>query len=63
MLMAGVSDNDFHDFQFNQEGIECAGLDQEHLGTVPSSWILMDNQSTVNVFYNKNIVKNIRESP
>jgi hypothetical protein len=29
---------------------------------VPKAWILLDNQSTVNVFYNKQLLKNILQS-
>ena len=28
---------------------------------VPNTWVLLDNPSTVNVFYNKDLLKNIRE--
>jgi hypothetical protein len=31
-------------------------------GAVPKAWILLDNQSTVDVFYNKELLKNIRKS-
>jgi hypothetical protein len=31
-------------------------------GTVPKAWILLDNQSTVDVFYNKNLLVNIRNA-
>ena len=30
--------------------------------TVPKAWILLDNQSTVDVFYNKNLLRNIRKA-
>ena len=28
---------------------------------VPNTWVLLDNQSTVDVFYNKDLLNNIRE--
>jgi hypothetical protein len=33
------------------------------LGPVPKSWILLDNQSTVDVFCSAHLLQNIRESP
>jgi hypothetical protein len=30
--------------------------------TVPKAWILLDNQSTVDVFYNKDLLVNVRKS-
>jgi hypothetical protein len=31
-------------------------------GTVPKAWILLDSQSTVDVFYNKTLLQNIRKA-
>jgi len=31
-------------------------------GLIPSSWVLLDSQSTVSVFYNKRYLKNIRKA-
>jgi Zinc knuckle len=61
--------NAFHDgnggygvssFAFTH-GHSKSGVSQD--GRVPSTWILLDNQSTVDVFHNKNLLSNIRESP
>ena len=30
-------------------------------GKIPKSWILLNNQSTVDVFYNANLLRNIRK--
>jgi hypothetical protein len=32
-------------------------------GAVPKAWILLDNQSTVDVFYNKALLRNIQKLP
>jgi hypothetical protein len=50
------------------KGSECVGsVDYEHLLSqtrdkkVEPNWILLDNQSTVDLFYNPNMLENIRE--
>jgi hypothetical protein len=30
---------------------------------IPKSWVLLDNQSTIDVFYNRALITNIRKSP
>jgi hypothetical protein len=60
LLMAGVLDNKYNEpeFSFLSAGVESkeskATLfhqqDDQQDGYVPNSWILLDNQSTVNVF-------------
>ena len=63
MLMSGIEDGEFHGqghFQFlqHENGVSLkVGED----GKLPKSWILLDNQSTVNVFYNAGLLRNIRE--
>lgn len=70
LLLSGVRsgefDNDHHvSFQFLTDGSNRAtGLTlQGSAGHVPESWILLDNQSTVDVFANGNLLKNIRTVP
>jgi hypothetical protein len=65
MLMAGVTDGDFdqHEghFQFlqsNDDGIACQ-IGQD--GRLPRTWILLDNQSTIDVFYNRDLLTDIRK--
>jgi hypothetical protein len=61
MLMAGVESGEFDDvvgFNFHQESNVAAKIKQE--GRVPKSWILLDNQSTVDVFHNAALLVNIR---
>ena len=68
LLMDGVSNGEFNSnlhFQFfnqeietvNDEVIMQIGSD----GKLPKSWILLDNQTTVDVFYNKELLSNIRK--
>ena len=54
------NNTNFEFFGCHQEAINCK-LGED--GKVPSSWILLDNQSTIDVFYNKAILTNIRKVP
>ena len=64
-------EGDRYDFQFLNDGEEVHQLNDgvlhsQHKGAtgqpVPSSWILLDNQSTVDVFSNGALLRNIRKS-
>jgi hypothetical protein len=62
MLMAGIETGEFDNdpgvgFTFHQESDVALKVKE---GRVPSSWILLDNQSTVDVFHNADLLKNIR---
>ena len=62
LLMAGIERGDFEDnenFQFMQHG--CVLKQNDGHKYIPNSWILLDNQSTVDVFHNADLLHNIRE--
>ena len=63
LLTAGIENGEFnHDvhFQFLQHTKEVS-LKLDESGKIPKSWILLNNQSTVDVFYNANLLRNIRK--
>jgi hypothetical protein len=70
LVMAGVATKDFKEadhvhFQFlmtaSYANYRSVVLNQPS-GAVPKAWILLDNQSTVNVLYNKDLLRNVRRS-
>jgi hypothetical protein len=65
-LMAGVVDGEFKDdgfeFTFHQGANRRSVLLNQPSSAVPKDWILLDYQSTVDVFYNKRLLKNIRKA-
>ena len=63
LLMAGIENREFNHeehFKFLQHTKEVS-LKLDESGKIPKSWILLDNQSTVDVFYNANLLRNIRK--
>jgi hypothetical protein len=61
--MSGVTDGEFNGerhFQFLQDGREGVTCQIGQDGRLPRSWILLDNQSTVDVFCNDNLLSNVR---
>jgi len=55
MLIAGLARGEFD---------QCDGFHflNNHKKQVPSTWLLLDNQSTVDIFNNASMLKNIRKS-
>lgn len=67
LLMHGVAQGEFDEthYQFLQDGaIDCGTVLQTGLGGagIPESWILLDSQSTIDVFRNKELLNNVRET-
>ena len=52
------SDEDYEGFAFVQD-VTCNMNDKAR---IPDSWILLDSQSTVDIFKNKKLLKNIRDA-
>ena len=64
MLMDGIEKGEFNStdhFQFLQHESGTT-LQLGANGRIPKTWILLDNQSTVDIFHNSALLKNIRES-
>ena len=63
--MTTVNENDFceSEFTFYEHGsCESPNNTPNNVGGVPTSWILLDNQSTIDVFSSAKLLKNIRKT-
>ncbi len=66
MLMAGIEDCNEPDFQFVQDGTQArttgveTGYLHHQVEKLPQEWVLLDNQSTVDVFSNHILLRNIK---
>jgi hypothetical protein len=70
MTLLGSVDEMEEGFQFLLDGLTGEAINHlhsQHKGAtgqvVPQSWILLDNQSTVDVFSNKALLRNVRQAP
>ena len=61
MLMSGVERGDF-DHSCSYQFVQADTSVSHHNGRVPNKWFLLDNQSTVDVFHNKDMLQNIRQA-
>ena len=52
-------DDDYERFAFLQEDVMCSLQDKPG---IPASWLLLDSQSTVDLYSNKKLMTNIRDS-
>jgi hypothetical protein len=60
--VSGEADGSEKGFQFIQHNGEISLYSQDESRMVPKTWILLDNQSTLDVFYNPNLLVNIHEA-
>jgi hypothetical protein len=60
LLMAGIQNGEVDGVSYNFHQASNVATKIKKEGHVPSSWILLDNQSTVDVFHNGDLLKNIR---
>ena len=64
MLMVGMEDGEFdgkQHFQFLQHHDTGIAMKIDTDGRVPKTWILLDGQTTVEIFHNINLLRNRRE--
>lgn len=68
LLMHGIAEGEFdhEQYQFLQHGEVVTGTVLEmhqHNASIPDSWVLLDSQSTIDVFRSKELLHNVRQSP
>jgi hypothetical protein len=61
-MAAGEFDNNVSEFTFHQGANRSSVMMNQPSSVVLKDWILLDNQSIVDVFYNDRLLKNIRKA-